>query len=132
MKAPQSHLKGRCVYVKKADCESSGVTGIRHGCSPSKHFPALLSSVQGGTAVSSGEAPLCSHGQLSARLMHPLSSSTQWVNPCCWSLALSLPFCFMYSYQCVSSVSSWLRELSAVTYGGVSVLSHIIATVPLA
>lgn len=84
--------------------------------------PALLCSVQGGTAVSSGEAPHCCHRRLSAHLMHPLASSTQGVNPCCRSLAPSLPFCFMYSYQCVSSVSSWLSEVSAMTYAGVSVL----------
>lgn len=38
MKAPQSHLKGRCVSTEKADCESSGAMGIRHRLSPSEHF----------------------------------------------------------------------------------------------
>lgn len=103
--------------VKVAVLWGSGMAWVLQSTSS-----VLLCSVQEGTAVSSGEVPHCFHRQLSAHLMHPLAGSTQRVNPCCRSLAPSLLFCFMYSYQCVSSVSSWLSKLSAMTYGGVSVL----------
>lgn len=96
MKAPWNHLKTKCFYTENTDCEGSVVAGIR-------------------------QTPHCCQRQLSGHLVHPLLSSTQQVNPCFRSLAWSWSVCFRLSYQSVSSISSWLSEVSAITFDGVSV-----------
>lgn len=96
MKAPWNHLKTKCFYTENTDCEGSVVAGIR-------------------------QTPHCCQRQLSNHLVHPLLSSTQQVNPCFRSLAWSWSVCFRLSYQSVSSISSWLSEVSAITFDGVSV-----------
>lgn len=57
MTALQCHLSGRSVALKRLAAEVQNAS------------PALLCRMQWGIAVSSGEAPHCSHGQISA---HPM------------------------------------------------------------
>lgn len=60
MTAVQYHLKGRSVALKRLTAKVQNAS------------PALLCRVQWGIAVSSGDVPHCSHGQLSAHPMQPL------------------------------------------------------------
>lgn len=124
MKALCGHLKG-CLYsektVKVVLLWGSGMAWVLQSTSS-----ALLCSVQEGTAASAGEAICYCQRQLSAHQMHPVPSSSQWVNPCCRSWARSLLFCFRHFYQLTSSVSTWLSEVSVVMCGGISVREKIL------
>lgn len=108
----QSHLRGRGAAMDKTYCTSS------------KCLLCLALQCAVGIAASPGEAPPCSHGQLSAHPMQPLLAPHRGKTH-----VQFLPFCPRVPVG-VSAVPA--LEVSAMAQGSVSVLSPVTVTVPLA